>query len=160
MSLGSETRLTKIPFVAMPPKPQDTSSDPPRISAQLVLAFVRGATPRKLQHWADLGLLKPRIIGHRRLYDLQDLLAVQVVAWLRRKGVSLRDAGRVLVYIRREMRAGQLREGSLVAITAAKAFHTTDPAQAIRFGADAPGGIRVIPVGDFLKLAQRQLDRI
>jgi DNA-binding transcriptional MerR regulator len=60
-----------------------------------------------LNYWAKVGLVKPSVAvaegsGSRRVYDFQDLAAIQVALKLRRAGIFGRALARILAVIRQE----------------------------------------------------------
>jgi len=61
---------------------------PDRFSSQEVVALI-GVTARQLQWWDERGLIKPERQGHRRLYSMENVMAMAVICELRRKGFSL-----------------------------------------------------------------------
>jgi DNA-binding transcriptional MerR regulator len=64
-----------------------------------------GLTPRQLQYWDESGLLHPSYTarkgrGRKRLYSFPDLVSLQVIADLRRAGISLQQIRRVVEHLR------------------------------------------------------------
>jgi DNA-binding transcriptional MerR regulator len=62
-----------------------------------------GISLRQLQWWDERGLVVPERQGHRRLYTLEYLAEVAVIAELRRKGFSLQRMRKVVRYLRQEL---------------------------------------------------------
>jgi DNA-binding transcriptional MerR regulator len=62
-----------------------------------------GVSLRQLQWWDEQKVVSPRHAGHRRLYSLQEVVEVSVIAELRKKGFSLQKIRRVLRFLQREM---------------------------------------------------------
>ncbi len=62
-----------------------------------------GISLRQLQWWDERGLVVPAREGHRRLYSLDDLAEVAVIAELRQKGFSLQRMRKVVRFLRQEM---------------------------------------------------------
>ena len=67
------------------------------------VAALTGISLRQLQWWDERGLVVPERKGHRRLYSLDDLAEVAVIAELRRKGFSLQRMRKVVRYLRQEL---------------------------------------------------------
>ena len=87
-----KTRKTKP--VALPSEELYTSNDVARIS---------GVSLRQLQWWDERKVVSPRQDGHKRVYVLEEVVEISVIAELRRKGFSLQKIRRVLKYLQREM---------------------------------------------------------
>lgn len=62
-----------------------------------------GISLRQLQWWDEQKLVVPQRDGHRRLYSLDDLAEVAVIAQLRRKGFSLQRMRQVVRFLRQEL---------------------------------------------------------
>jgi DNA-binding transcriptional MerR regulator len=62
-----------------------------------------GVSLRQLQWWDEQKVVSPRHEGHKRLYDLPEVVEVSVIAELRHKGFSLQKIRRVLRFLQREM---------------------------------------------------------
>jgi DNA-binding transcriptional MerR regulator len=67
------------------------------------VAALTGISLRQLQWWDERGLVVPERKGHRRLYSLDDLAEVAVIAELRRKGFSLQRMRKVVRFLRQEL---------------------------------------------------------
>lgn len=67
------------------------------------VAELTGVSLRQLQWWDERGLVVPAREGHRRLYSLDDLAEVAVIAELRRKGFSLQRMRKVVRFLRQEL---------------------------------------------------------
>ncbi len=67
------------------------------------VAALTGISLRQLQWWDERGLVVPAREGHRRLYSLDDLAEVAVIAELRRKGFSLQRMRKVVRFLRQEL---------------------------------------------------------
>ncbi|SRR5579883_495440 len=72
----------------------------------LDVARVSGVSLRQLQWWDEQGVVSPSHSGHRRLYRREEVIAVAVIAELRRKGFSLQKIRRVLKFLEKEMGKG------------------------------------------------------
>ncbi|HKT70298.1 MAG TPA: MerR family transcriptional regulator [Terriglobales bacterium] len=70
-------------------------------SAQVV--ELTGITARQLQWWDEQGIVVPFREGHRRLYSLDDLAEMAVIADLRRRGFPLQRVRRVVRFLQREL---------------------------------------------------------
>jgi DNA-binding transcriptional MerR regulator len=62
-----------------------------------------GITPRQLQWWDERGVVVPQRAGHSRLYTLDDITELAVIAELRRKGFSLQRVRKVMRFLQREL---------------------------------------------------------
>jgi DNA-binding transcriptional MerR regulator len=78
---------------------------PDRFSSQEVVALT-GVTARQLQWWDERGVIKPEREGHRRLYSMQNVMAMAVICELRRKGFSLQGVRKVMRFLDREFGKG------------------------------------------------------
>jgi DNA-binding transcriptional MerR regulator len=78
---------------------------PDRFSSQEVMALT-GITARQLQWWDEKGVVKPQRAGHRRLYSMQNVMAIAVICELRRKGFSLQRVRTVMRFLERELGKG------------------------------------------------------
>src|SRR5579863_1454926 len=76
-----------------------------RFSSQEVIALT-GVTARQLQWWDERGVVKPEREGHRRLYSMQNVMAMAVICELRRKGFSLQGVRKVMRFLDREFGKG------------------------------------------------------
>src|SRR5579863_7710939 len=76
-----------------------------RFSSQEVIALT-GVTARQLQWWDERGVVKPERKGHRRLYSMQNVMAMAVICELRRKGFSLQGVRKVMRFLDREFGKG------------------------------------------------------
>src|SRR5690348_5096450 len=70
-------------------------------SAQVV--ELTGITARQLQWWDEQGIVVPSREGHRRLYSLDDLAEIAVIADLRRRGFPLQKVRRVVRFLERHL---------------------------------------------------------
>ena len=87
-------KARKTKPVALPTEERYTSKDVARIS---------GVSLRQLQWWDERKVVSPRQDGHKRVYVLEEVVEISVIAELRRKGFSLQKIRRVLKYLQREM---------------------------------------------------------
>ena len=70
-------------------------------SAQIV--ELTGITARQLQWWDEQGIVVPAREGHRRLYSLDDLAEIAVIAELRRRGFPLQRVRKVVRFLERQL---------------------------------------------------------
>jgi DNA-binding transcriptional MerR regulator len=84
---------------SQPPAETFSSQDVTRIT---------GVSLRQLQWWDEQGVVSPIQRGHKRLYQLHEVVEVSLISELRRKGISLRKIRRVLKYLKKEMGNGLL----------------------------------------------------
>jgi DNA-binding transcriptional MerR regulator len=70
-------------------------------SAQIVQ--LTGITARQLQWWDEQGIVVPAREGHRRLYSLDDLAEIAVIADLRRRGFPLQKVRKVARFLERQL---------------------------------------------------------
>ena len=61
-------------------------------------------TLRQLQWWDEQRVITPMQLGHRRLYHVEDVIEVALVAMLRKKGFSLQQVRQLIVKIRSHAR--------------------------------------------------------
>ena len=67
------------------------------------MARLSGVSLRQLQWWDEQKVVSPRHDGHKRIYDMAEVVEVSVIAELRRKGFSLQKIRRVLRFLQKEM---------------------------------------------------------
>jgi DNA-binding transcriptional MerR regulator len=78
---------------------------PDRFSSHEVIALT-GITARQLQWWDEKGVVKPQRTGHRRMYSMQNVMAIAVICELRRKGFSLQRVRKVMRFLEHEFGKG------------------------------------------------------
>lgn len=64
---------------------------------------ITGVSLRQLQWWDEQGVVSPAQRGHKRLYQLHEVIEVALISELRRKGISLQKIRRVLKFLHREL---------------------------------------------------------
>ncbi len=64
-----------------------------------------GVSLRQLQWWDEQGVVSPMQRGHRRLYQLHEMVEVALITELRRKGISLQRIRKVLKFLKNEFGA-------------------------------------------------------
>jgi DNA-binding transcriptional MerR regulator len=60
-----------------------------------------GVSLRQLQWWDEQGVVTPLQRGHRRLYQMNEVVEIGLITELRRKGISLQKIRRVLRYLQK-----------------------------------------------------------
>jgi DNA-binding transcriptional MerR regulator len=74
-----------------------------RIYSSTDVARTAGVSLRQLQWWDEQKVVSPRHEGHKRLYQMEEVVEVTVIAELRRKGFSLQKIRRTLKFLQKEM---------------------------------------------------------
>jgi len=87
-------KTKKEQTVVSPDQERYTSGDVARIA---------GVSLRQLQWWDERHVVSPRQDGHKRIYMLDEVVEISVIAELRRKGFSLQKIRRVLRFLQKEM---------------------------------------------------------
>jgi len=65
-----------------------------------------GVSLRQLQWWDEQGVVSPVQRGHRRLYQMHEVIEVGLITELRQKGISLQKIRKVLTFLNRELGSG------------------------------------------------------
>lgn len=91
-----KTKKTKIDPLP-PPKP------PTKAYSSSEVSKIGAVSLRQLQWWDEKKVVSPRHEGHRRVYSPDEVVEINVIAELRRKGFSLQKIRRVLRFLQREM---------------------------------------------------------
>lgn len=84
-------------------KKEDAGETDASSYSSTAVSRLSGVSLRQLQWWDEQKVVCPRHEGHRRLYSLERLVEVSVIAELRKKGFSLQKIRRVLRFLQREM---------------------------------------------------------
>jgi DNA-binding transcriptional MerR regulator len=84
-------------------KPKTDSVSPENTYSSADVARLGGVSLRQLQWWDERKVVSPRHQGHRRIYHLEEVVEITVIAELRKKGFSLQKIRRVLRFLQREM---------------------------------------------------------
>ncbi|HUP03851.1 MAG TPA: MerR family transcriptional regulator [Bryobacteraceae bacterium] len=121
------------------------SPDAPAYNSSEV-ARICGVSLRQLQWWDERHVVSPRQDGHKRLYMLDEVVEISVIAELRRKGFSLQKIRRVLRFLQKDM-GKRLSEAE----AASSEVHLLTDGKTI-YLEDAPG--RII---DLLKSARQPM---
>lgn len=82
---------------------QTAAATDSRIYSSADVSRLAGVSLRQLQWWDEQKVVSPNHEGHKRIYRLEDLVEVSVIAELRRKGFSLQKIRRVLRFLQKEM---------------------------------------------------------
>jgi len=77
------------------PEPFDSSFSSQEVSK------LTGVSLRQLQWWDEQGVVTPLHRGHRRLYQMNEVVEIGLITELRRKGISLQKIRRVLRYLQK-----------------------------------------------------------
>lgn len=89
-----------------------------------------GVSLRQLQWWDEQRVVSPRHEGHKRVYSVEEVLEISMIAELRRKGFSLQKIRRVLKLMQKEMarRLGQIMaaERDMHLLTDGRMIHLED----------------------------------
>ena len=72
-----------------------------QFSSNDVIALT-GITPRQLQWWDEKGIVAPARVGHRRIYNWDELVTVAVICQLRQRGFSLQRMRKVIAFLQKE----------------------------------------------------------
>ena len=64
---------------------------------------ITGVSLRQLQWWDEQGVVSPTQRGHKRLYEIHEVVEVALINELRGKGISLQKIRRVMNYLHKEM---------------------------------------------------------
>ena len=70
------------------------------------VAEITGVSLRQLQWWDEQGVVSPIQHGHKRTYQLHELVEISLITELRRKGISLQKIRRVLRFLHKELGKG------------------------------------------------------
>lgn len=62
-----------------------------------------GVSLRQLQWWDEQGVVSPVQRGHRRMYQLHEVIEVALITELRSKGISLQKIRKVLGFLKTEL---------------------------------------------------------
>ena len=72
-----------------------------QFSSNDVIALT-GITARQLQWWDEQKIVSPSRVGHRRVYNWDELVTVAVICQLRRRGFSLQRMRKVIFFLQKE----------------------------------------------------------
>ena len=85
------------------PAPATSSPNGQETFSSLDVSKMTGVSLRQLQWWDEQGVVSPLQRGHRRLYQLHEVLEVALITELRRKGISLQKIRKVLKFLKKEL---------------------------------------------------------
>jgi len=86
--------------------PSPKSSSPSEGFSSADVSKITGVSLRQLQWWDEQGVVSPVQSGHKRLYQLSELIEIGLINELRQKGVSLQKIRRVLRFLEEELGQG------------------------------------------------------
>jgi DNA-binding transcriptional MerR regulator len=67
------------------------------------VSSMTGVSLRQLQWWDEQGVVSPVQRGHRRMYQLHEVVEVALITELRRKGISLQKIRKILRFLKKEL---------------------------------------------------------
>ena len=74
--------------------------------SSLVVSRITGVSLRQLQWWDEQGVVSPVQRGHKRMYQIHEVVEIAMITELRRKGISLQKIRRVLRFLQKELGKG------------------------------------------------------
>lgn len=111
-------------------KAKVSESGSPVVHSSADVSRLTGVSLRQLQWWDEQRVVSPRHEGHKRVYSVEEVLEISLIAELRRKGFSLQKIRRVLKLMQKEMarRFGQIMTGEsdVHLLTDGKSIHLED----------------------------------
>ena len=84
---------------------RDTRRNTETYSSQEV-SKMTGVSLRQLQWWDEQGVVSPVQRGHRRMYQMHEVVEVALITELRLKGISLQKIRKVLSFLKDELGSG------------------------------------------------------
>lgn len=84
-------------------KSKSQNSNAEESFTSLDVSRITGVSLRQLQWWDEQGVVTPRQRGHRRIYEMPEVIEIALITELRRKGISLQRIRRVLKYLEDEL---------------------------------------------------------
>jgi len=79
---------------------------PAETFSSLDVSRATGVSLRQLQWWDEQGVVSPVQRGHKRLYQLHEVVEIAMITELRHKGISLQKIRRVLRFLQKELGKG------------------------------------------------------
>ena len=70
------------------------------------VAEITGVSLRQLQWWDEQGVVSPVQRGHKRIYQLHEVIEIGLITELRKKGVSLQKIRKVLRFLQKQLGKG------------------------------------------------------
>jgi len=111
-------------------KGKSSEPEPGLVHSSADVSRLTGVSLRQLQWWDEQRVVSPRHEGHKRVYSMEEVLEISMIAELRRKGFSLQKIRRVLKLMQKEMarRLGQIVAGErdMHLLTDGKTIHLED----------------------------------
>lgn len=80
----------------------ETAASPEYFSS-IDVSRITGVSLRQLQWWDEQGVVSPQQRGHKRLYQLHEVIEVALITELRQKGISLQKIRKVLRFLHKEL---------------------------------------------------------
>lgn len=74
--------------------------------SSLEVAEITGVSLRQLQWWDEQGVVSPVQRGHKRIYQLHEVIEIGLITELRKKGVSLQKIRKVLRFLQKQLGKG------------------------------------------------------
>ncbi len=116
-------------------KAKSSEAAPLLVHSSADVSRLTGVSLRQLQWWDEQRVVSPRHEGHKRVYSMEEVLEISMIAELRRKGFSLQKIRRVLKLMQKEMsrRLGQIMAGErdMHLLTDGKTIHLEDAPERI-----------------------------
>lgn len=116
-------------------KAKASEGQPLLVHSSADVSRLTGVSLRQLQWWDEQRVVSPRHEGHKRVYSMEEVLEISMIAELRRKGFSLQKIRRVLKLMQKEMakRLGQILSGDkeVHLLTDGKSIHLEDAPEQI-----------------------------
>jgi len=111
-------------------KAKSSEGAPLLVHSSADVSRLTGVSLRQLQWWDEQRVVSPRHEGHKRVYSMEEVLEISMIAELRRKGFSLQKIRRVLKLMQKEMsrRLGQILSGErdMHLLTDGRTIHLED----------------------------------
>ena len=82
------------------------SSGRAEVFSSIEVSEMTGVSLRQLQWWDEQGVVSPVQQGHKRMYQLHEVMEIGLITELRRKGISLQRIRKVLRFLQKELGKG------------------------------------------------------
>jgi DNA-binding transcriptional MerR regulator len=79
---------------------------PAETFSSLEVSRITSVSLRQLQWWDEQGVVSPVQRGHKRMYQMHEVVEIAMITELRRKGISLQRIRRVLRFLQKELGKG------------------------------------------------------
>ena len=76
---------------------------PTETFSSLQVSRITGVSLRQLQWWDEQGVVSPVQRGHKRMYQMREVVEISMITELRRKGISLQKIRHVLRFLQKEL---------------------------------------------------------